>query len=113
MSVPMSGGAGRYRYAATVQRRTGERDDSGGLLDNWIAFASVRLGLEPLRGREFNSAGRVSAETTHLIYMRYLTGLTPDMRILFGTRIFDIQAIIDIDERHRDFEITAIERFGQ
>lgn len=105
--------AGRFPYLVTVQRNNPTGDGSGDRVDVWTKFADVYAGFEPIRGRETFTAGRVAADTTHLVVMRYLAGITADMRILWGARIFDIQAVIDVRERHAELEITAIERFNQ
>lgn len=112
MAVPLSVGAARYRYVVTIEKRAGTRD-AGEVVNTWTTFATARAGFEPVRGREFFAAGRIDAETTHVVYMRHLAGLDETMRINWNGRIFDIQAIINVDERNRELEITAIERKKQ
>jgi SPP1 family predicted phage head-tail adaptor len=120
-TVPFSSGLARLRYQVTVQQNQVARSGSGDATPVWTDLATAWAAIEPARAREFIAAGRIEEETTHVITMRFMTGLDPSMRIHWvdtsqGTpgkdRYFDIQAIIDIDERHRFFEITAIERLN-
>jgi len=50
--------------------------------------------------------GRVS----HEIWIRYRTGVLPDMRFALGTRVFEIRAAIDSGERHRFLRCLVEER---
>ena len=56
-----------------------------------------------MSGREYFVAQQTKTETTHKITMRYQLGV--DMikahdRVKFGTRIFDIQQILNPEERN-------------
>ncbi len=113
MSTPLSSGAGRLRHLVTVEQNTGGQATTGEQIQNWTPFATVYAAIEPARGREFFSAGRIDAETTHLITIRYLAGLDETMRITWNGRVFDINAVVNVDERNRDMEITATERKNQ
>ena len=42
--------------------------------------------------------------------MRYLPGITPDMRILYDGRTLFIESALDIDERHRELTIVCYEK---
>lgn len=76
----------------------------------WEDYANLRANIEPIGGREYFNAGAAHADITHRIRVRYLTGITTSMRIMHGSREFDIQAVIDPGERHRELEIMAVER---
>ena len=41
--------------------------------------------------------------------MRYFAGLTASHRILFGTRVFQINALQNLEERGIEWVVTAIE----
>lgn len=107
--------AGRYRYLVELQQPAASQAGNGEPIDNFSTVASAYAGIEPLRGRESFQAGRVTAETTHLIVMRFDPALAIDetWRVKWGARIFDIEAAINVGERAAELELTAIERKSQ
>jgi SPP1 family predicted phage head-tail adaptor len=69
-----------------------------------VSYATVKTvngDIRPLTGREFVNAKANDAQVTHEITIRYYEGLTPRHRFLFGTRIFNIEQIRNIEERNR------------
>lgn len=54
-------------------------------------------------------AGQTASAETVLIVIRYRAGLTQDMRIQYGARIFQVVGMIDVEERHQWLEIDAEE----
>ena len=105
--------AGEMRERITFQKYNGARDSLGDLqyMDsaNWRNFASVWASLKPIAGREFYAAEQHESEVTHNIGCRYRAGLETEMRILLGSRIFRIIAIIDWENRHERLQIKVKE----
>ena len=92
--------AGNLRHRVTIQQVTETRDDMGGVTQTWSTFAAnLHAEIAPLSGRELLLARQVNAETTHRIRLRYRAGITPKMRVLFGSRIFAIESVLDTEER--------------
>jgi head-tail adaptor len=59
-----------------------------------------------LYGTDFR-AGYVAAESTradvaYRISLRYMSGITPKMQVNYGSRLFDILAAINVNERNRE-----------
>jgi SPP1 family predicted phage head-tail adaptor len=105
--------AGRLRHLVTIQQNAAPQSATGAAGESWSAFkADVWAAVEPIKGREYHQAGRVNAETTHLILLRHVDGVTPGMRVAWDGRTFDIQAVINRDERDRELELTCIERLA-
>lgn len=102
--------AGRLRHQITLQQPTKGRDARGGITETWVTFkANVWAGVEPIKGREYFESQQVNAEVSHRIVLRYLQGVNPRMRVLWGTRIFRIESVIDPEERHRELQLMCIE----
>jgi SPP1 family predicted phage head-tail adaptor len=55
------------------------------------------------------SFGHLITEGYFTFTVRYIRGITADMRILFHGRNFDIKRIIDIEEKARVLSIIALE----
>lgn len=89
--------AGKYRHIVTFQRLKQANQNAYGETsvndeNNWEDSFTSRVGIFPLSGREFLSLqGDVkSSEISHRVVLRYREGVTSEMRIKFGNRIFEI-----------------------
>ena len=102
--------AGKLRHSITIQVSTVTQDDYGASVESWDTFATVRASVEPLQGREYFAAQQVQAEVTTRFRIRYLAGVKPSMRVLFEGRTFDVQAVLDPNEMHRELHLMAVER---
>jgi SPP1 family predicted phage head-tail adaptor len=90
-------GAGKYNKKITIQQRLVSVDDYGQWIANptWATYrADVWAELQIGQGREYYGAKRTIPELSGLITIRYLQGVKSSMRVLFGTRIFDILSIV-------------------
>jgi len=101
--------AGDLRHRITIQTPSETSDGIGGMTTTWSTFKKIWAAIWPLRGAEYLAAMQITSEITHKIRIRYLSGVTPKMRILFGTRYFDIQSIINPDERNIYLELMCRE----
>jgi SPP1 family predicted phage head-tail adaptor len=101
--------AGKLRHRITIQKATEAPNEYGEMVPTWGTFATVSAAVEPLRGQELWAAQAQQARVTTRIRIRYLTGITPKMRILFGAKTYLIDAIIDEEERHVSMQFMAEE----
>ena len=101
--------AGELRHRVTIQQKSVTRNTFGEEVVTWQDVATVWAAIEPLRGREFFESQQVNAEVTTRIRIRYRPGITPTMRVVFGNRVFDIQAVINVDERNRELHLMCRE----
>lgn len=101
---------GRMNRRITLQYQNGwDVDDEGNATPQWDDFATVWANIRPLRGREYFEAAAVNAETTVKMLIRYRPGITPDMRVVYNGRIYNIQAVIDVYEGRRQLELMCKE----
>lgn len=99
-----------YRNRITIQFPDGyTRNDEGIMIPKWSNLATVWAAFEPLRSREYFQAAAVNAENTVRFFIRYKSGITQEMRILFDDRIFSITAVVDQTDRKAELEIMAKE----
>jgi SPP1 family predicted phage head-tail adaptor len=101
--------AGELRYRIIVQKRSITRDEEGDINETWSDVVTTWASIKPIQGREYFSALAVNAEKNIRFVIRYRLGITQEMRILYNGQIFDIQSIVDIEERHRELEIVCKE----
>jgi SPP1 family predicted phage head-tail adaptor len=106
---------GRLRHRVTLQRRTGAANAFNEPTDTWTDIATVSAGVEPISGREYFAAQQVQSEVSHRVTIRYLAGVNPKDRIVWTdpatdvARYFDIRAVLDRDERHREMQLMCVE----
>lgn len=100
---------GEFRHSIAIQAATEIAGPLGEPAQTWATAITVRGSIAPLRGSEKVQGDQVTAEATHMVKMRYNSTVTPAHRLLFGSRIFDINHIANIDELNKLLEITCTE----
>jgi SPP1 family predicted phage head-tail adaptor len=93
----------------TIQQKDPTQDQYGEEVPTWSDVGEVWAAIEPLRGREFLEAQRVGADVTTRIRIRYRSGIVPEMRVVWGDHIYDIEAVIPIEERGREIHLMCKE----
>lgn len=94
---------GRLRERVTIQSETVTRDGSGEELKSWGEVATVWAQVLPGASNErfLASAGQRVAEVTHTVRIRFRSGITPKMRIIWeSSRILEILSVVDPDGRN-------------
>lgn len=100
---------GLLNKRTTIQKFVPVDDGGGGKTGQWQTVATVWAGIKHLNGREQNKATQVVAEVTTEFKLRYLQGITPDMRIVYQGREFDIKRTLNVGEGNRELVIQATE----
>jgi SPP1 family predicted phage head-tail adaptor len=102
--------AGLLDRRITIQSATITQNAIGEAISTWSNFATVWASVEPISGREFWAMQQVHAEVTVRIRIRYLAGVLPKMRITgSGSKVFNIEAIINPAERNGHLELLCSE----
>lgn len=85
-------------------------DGSGGFENELKEVKTVWAHVRPISGREFWQAQQINAEISHKIIIRYTEAVNRTNLISYNGRIFDIQYLINVDEKNKWLEIQALER---
>lgn len=103
---------GRRRFRISIQSSTDSTNSVGEPVESFstVSNGTVWASIEPISGREYQAVQQIAAETTHKVTIRYLSGITPKYRVLYGSRVFDILAVRDVEERGRVTELLCRER---
>ncbi|TGE31326.1 phage head closure protein [Desulfosporosinus sp. Sb-LF] len=102
--------AGQLRHKLDIETELNIRDTYGQTTHEWVVFLhGLWAAIEPLTGREYYAAQQVNAEISHRIKIRYKGGIKPKMRVKYGDRYFNILAVLDITERHREIHLMCTE----
>ena len=103
---------GTLRHKVEIQALTVTEDAIGNQVEEWTKVADVWAAVEPLQGDEKLAAAYIQAETTHKVTIRYLAGITPANRILFGSRTLEIESVRNLEERSRELVLMCKEKVG-
>lgn len=92
---------GSLRHIVTVQTQQEATNEFGEVELTWVSLESnVRASIEPLSGRELFNAQQVQSDVSTRIRLRWFDGLTSRMRIVWGSRVFQIESAINEQERN-------------
>lgn len=99
----------KLRKRITIQSVTRVSDGVGGFTESWSTFATRFAAIEPTKAFQIRWADHLEHRVTHKITLRYLSGVTSDMRVVYGSRTFHIRAIRNPEERNRFLELICEE----
>jgi SPP1 family predicted phage head-tail adaptor len=99
---------GELRHRITIQRPIEQQDPvTGELTTNWVAVATnIAAAIKPSSVREFVAAQAMQSQVTARIVIRYRAGLTAQMRILHGARVFNPQGWLSDEDSGLEY-LTA------
>jgi SPP1 family predicted phage head-tail adaptor len=98
------------RHRLTLEELSRVADEGGGFTESWITVATIFADPRPISGEERFEADRLAGSITHEVVLRYRAGVVPAMRLRKGARIFQILAVIDVEERRRWLKCWCEER---
>ncbi|MDH4981298.1 phage head closure protein [Hyphomicrobium sp. D-2] len=101
---------GDLRTRASIETSTSTDDGGGGRAVVWTKLADIWAYVRATTGSENFAHDRLSGSVSHEIVMRHRADVTPGMRIIVGTRVFEIRAVFDPDGRRRWTRCLAQER---
>lgn len=101
---------GEMRHRLALESPVETPDGGGGSSRTWALVAEVWGAIRSQSGTERFEADGVSGRVSHEIWIRHRTGVTPDMRIRLGARVFELRAVIDVKERRRALRCLVEER---
>ena len=104
--------AGRLRERLIIQSESSTPDGGGGYAVSWVNVVTAWGSVKPQRGGESLDAMQVRDTVLYDVTIRYRTGVIPKQRIAWGSRIFNIRAVMNKDERERYLTLVCEEGVG-
>jgi SPP1 family predicted phage head-tail adaptor len=101
--------AGLLRKRISIQTNSAVQNGFGEPTTSWSETAKAWAQVDNLQGQELFAAQQLIPEVTTKITIRYRTGMRADMRIVMGARKFNINAVMNVDERNRTLELLCQE----
>ncbi len=104
---------GRAKHRVRIQRKSVTRNAIGEEVVKWrdvvlTGDKSVWAEAWPMKGREFFAAQQTQYAADVRFRIRYRSGLTREMRVLWNDDPYDIVQIIDVGAQHQTIEILAV-----
>jgi SPP1 family predicted phage head-tail adaptor len=100
---------GRLRERVTIQQATERRNALGETTLEWETFAERWASVDGLSSREFLLQGQQQTEMSHRVRLRYVPGMTSQMRFLWRGRVLEIASLLEHANRS-EHEALCTER---
>lgn len=102
---------GELRLRVTIQRQTVTgKDTLNNDIVKWTDVATVWAQVIDLSGREFFASQQANAEITTRVRIRFRTGITASMRVVYGSRTLElVSPPIDPDGHGRELYLMCKE----
>jgi SPP1 family predicted phage head-tail adaptor len=82
-----------------IMQVTEAQNTYGEPVKTWTNFAINRWAdVDPLSGSEYLQAQQTAARVDYRFRTRYVTGITPKMRVVYNGENYDIESVINLPE---------------
>lgn len=102
---------GRLRSRIDLLEKKTITTELGSDKEVYIVSKTVYAEIRPLRGKEYLESVQLEHSISYKITIRY-TDIDATNYIRYDNRYFDIEAVIDVENRHRDIELMCKEHVG-
>ncbi|AFC28393.1 phage head-tail adaptor, putative [Paenibacillus mucilaginosus 3016] len=99
----------KYNRRIHILQPVRGEDNEGIPVITWAPIICLWAAVKPLRGREYFQAAAINQENTLRVEIRYRTGITSEMRVQYAGKLYNINAILDPDEAHRELHLMCLE----
>lgn len=101
--------AGPLKHLIMIQAKGQTRDAYGAVVDGWVDFAPARADVRDVASSERYVSQSINSVITKRFFIRYIDGITADMRIVHDGKNYDIDPPVDTAGKRRMLEIAAAE----
>lgn len=99
--------SGKLRHRLELQVASETRDPATNeVFRAWTTTATLWASVEPASGQERRLGAAITPTTTHAVEVRGGTPISPGNRLLWGTRAFEIEAVLNRSEM--DHRVTLM-----
>jgi SPP1 family predicted phage head-tail adaptor len=101
--------AGKLKHQIIIQHLVNGKDASGGPTETWVDWKTVWAEILPAVGNVYYQAKQLDASVDGTIKIRYLKGLLPNMRAIWGDRTLNFISFQCPQEGRREIHIKYSE----
>lgn len=92
-----------YRHKIDFLQRSSGYDDYGEPIDTWTDFKTgIWASKDPLLGNEYFNALTTDTKVEVKFNMRFVEGITNEMRIKHGLEIYEILSVVNVKSLNRE-----------
>ena len=105
--------ARKLRHKITIQSVTQSTDARGGPTETFSTYAIRRAEIKPLSGREYFANQQVQSQSSIWFKVRYdntTKRIDPTYQVSYDSRIFDIESVINVDEKDQELVLMCVEQ---
>ncbi|MCC7314122.1 MAG: phage head closure protein [Planctomycetes bacterium] len=100
---------GEFRHRIDLQRMVERKNEQGEAELDAVTYASsVPCRVTQTTGREFVNGQKVSAESSHMIELRWMPNVSPRDRVLYDGRTLELESVVS-QSRRRELVLMAKE----
>lgn len=100
---------GKFNTPVDVQQFAATPDGQGGNAKAWSTFATVYCEFAMVAGLEHFEGMRLLPKVTHVLHTHWQAGVTAKHRISYNARLFQIRAVVNVDERNQQMMLQVEE----
>ena len=104
---------GALRRQIVIQQRAPGADALNQPLNTWTPVCTCYADIQPQTGREMLAGEATVSSVSSIIEIRYRTGINAGMRAVYEGQVFNIEAVIDVDTRHRMLQLVCSQGLNQ
>jgi SPP1 family predicted phage head-tail adaptor len=101
--------AGKLRHRVRLESRVRAENAIGEVEETFELVAERWAHVRPITAAELLRANKPELQTTHVVTLRYVGNIPATSRLVWGTRTFQIEGVINRDERNRQMDLTCVE----
>ncbi len=101
-------GSGAFDQRVAIESRTNTPNAYGEAVPAWATQAETWARVEPLRGKEFLAAEQTQGAVDYRVTIRYRTGITANMRVVWRGVVLVVLAVIDVNARRENLELMCV-----
>jgi SPP1 family predicted phage head-tail adaptor len=91
--------AGKLRERVTIQQAAESRNALGETTLAWSTFTERWASVEGVSSREALELGQADVSISHRVRLRYVNGMTHNMRLVWRGRTLDIISLLEYGNR--------------
>lgn len=99
--------AGEFDQRVALQSLTSAQSSMGDEAGVWSTNATVWARVEPLRGMAYFAAGQAQRTSDHRITIRWRSGVSAGMRLLWRGEPYAIDAALDVGGKKERLELMC------
>jgi SPP1 family predicted phage head-tail adaptor len=101
--------SGELKNRVELQAQVRTPDGMGGFSNSWLTICTLWAAIWPVRATEVVEGARPVATVTHRIRIRYRNGISPKLRVKFGSKYFSVESVINPNTDYKALDLMARE----